>query len=162
MKNKIWFIYLISILLLFNCKKAKETHVSKVDAGLINSSLVKAINYGSREDYILADNELSILSYSDERFYCSYLVATKYKYPEAYFSLFECLKPNREKKANGIEVQNFGNQSDVFRLYFLLKSYELVKQNDRLYPIIKKEVEEKFRGRNKIPKSKDYLIDNLE
>jgi len=161
MHLKLTLILPISIILFNSCKKVEEISGAKIDKELINNSLTKAINNGSREDFILAENEFSKLKFSTEKFYYSYLVATKYEFPEAYFSLFECLKPNKETKGNKIEIQNFGTESEAFRYYFLLKSFELVKKSDPIYPIIKKEVEEKFGLKNKIPNSKDFLIKKL-
>lgn len=147
---------------LTNCNKVVETSGSKVDNELINKALEKAINQGSREDFILAENELSKLRFSTEKFYYSYLVATKHNFPEAYFSLYECLRPDSQIKGNGIEILNFGIESETFRYYFLLKSFELVKKSDAIYPTIKEHVDEHFGSKNKIPNSKDFLIKNLK
>ncbi len=145
-----------------SCKEEKKQYEISDYQKMTDSLLIKSVNEGSRNAYNQLAYELLIAGDDIKYFYYSYLIATKYEYPEAYFDLYQSIRTDNNISSNKVKYKMFGSQSEVFRYYFLLKAFELAKPNEEVYLSIKRNIDEKFGKGGIIPSSKDFLVKNLK
>ena len=78
------------------CKEEKKQYEISDYQKMTDSLLTKSVNQGSRQAYNELIHEFFIAGDDCKNFYYSYLIATKYEYPEAYFHLYQSIEPYKD------------------------------------------------------------------
>lgn len=116
-KSKInGIMFLIPFILIFSCSGGKRTIIrEELDSMMDIINKCDTVTYNKLFDkFVLDDIDSEIL-------FCSFIMANKHNYPDAYFNVYFSLTHSSTKGA----LEKVDKQTQNIALYYLLKSYEL-------------------------------------